>query len=108
MAILFELRTALPASRALLLPGALWGWRTRGDLWSSLALAPAAGAAVLMLLYASDCLSNAMPNPVFMLLSGGLAGLTRPDPVHDVRDAMSCGARSARVGKCRAHARSSW
>jgi hypothetical protein len=39
-------------------------------------VAPAASLAVMLLLYMVDNLLNAMTNPMFMLVAGGIAGLT--------------------------------
>jgi hypothetical protein len=55
-------------------------------LWFNPALAPAAAAALVLILYMNDNLFNAFYNPVFVLSAGGLAGLTgvrlpRPAPV---------------------------
>lgn len=44
-------------------------------MWRKPEVAPAAGLAVVLLLFAFDCLLNAMPNPVFTFMSGGLSGL---------------------------------
>ncbi len=59
---------------AMLLPAArfLWAYPTR--LWSQPLLAPAAAGAVVLIVFMIDCLSNAMYNPVYVLLAGGLSG----------------------------------
>lgn len=63
----------------LLLPAARFAWLYPPRRWSDPAVAPAAAAAVLLALYAIDCLMNAMVNPVYLLAAGGLAGLACPN-----------------------------
>ncbi len=63
----------------LLLPAARFAWVFPPRRWSEPAVAPAAAAAVVLMLYSIDCLMNAMVNPVYMLAAGGLAGLTCPN-----------------------------
>jgi hypothetical protein len=60
----------------VLLPAARFAWKYPPRRWSEPALAPAAAGAVLLALYAIDCLMNAMINPVYLLAAGGVAGLT--------------------------------
>ena len=43
--------------------------------WSSKQIAPTAAMAVIVTLYMTDCLLNSMPNPVFILATGGLSGI---------------------------------
>lgn len=48
--------------------------------WSNSKVAPAAGLALLLILYLLDSSLNAMACPVFMLANGGLAGLVLKEP----------------------------
>ena len=57
----------------LLLPAALVVWRIPVHLWDTPEVAPLAGLAVITLMYAIDCIPNAMANPVFHLVLGALA-----------------------------------
>lgn len=51
--------------------------------WFNPKVAPAAVLAVCLTLFVLDCLLNAMLNPIFPLISGGLAGLvTEPNNEH--------------------------
>ncbi len=53
-------------------PPATWGYPQ---------VVPAAVLAIGLMLYTIDCLSNAMTNPIYMLIAGGLAGIVaRPSP----------------------------
>ena len=63
---------------SLLLPVARFAVRSDPARWHSPALAPAAGCAVVLLLWTVDCLPNAMLNPVYLLMAGGLAGFDPP------------------------------
>jgi hypothetical protein len=56
----------------LLLPVVLFLRRFPASEWKKAALAPAAGLAVVLLLYSIDNLANGFINPVFMLAAGGL------------------------------------
>lgn len=70
----------------LLLPPLLLLRRLPAAVWLHPAFAPAAIFATLVLLHAIDNLENAMFNPIFVLASGGLAGM-----------AAACRARRGRV-----------
>ena len=49
--------------------------------WSHPQVVPAAVLSIGLMLYAIDCLSNAMVNPIYTLIAGGLAGIVaRPLP----------------------------
>lgn len=48
--------------------------------WTEAAASPAAFAALVLVLYSIDSLMNAMVNPVFLLLAGGLTALSVDDP----------------------------
>lgn len=43
--------------------------------WSSATCAPVTGMAMVILIYAMDCVFNTMPNPVFIVAIGGVAGM---------------------------------
>lgn len=61
---------------ALLLP--VFGFCTLSypaRTWANPKVAPAAALAVALTMYALDCILNAMTNPIFALISGGLAGI---------------------------------
>jgi hypothetical protein len=57
---------------AIVMPLALLTWRYPARRLASAELAPALVLAILVTLYAIDCLVNAMINPVFMLAGGGV------------------------------------
>ena len=85
----------------LLLPAARFAWLYPPRRWSEPAVAPAAAAAVLLALYAIDCLMNAMVNPVYLLAAGGLAGLTCPNvpPPTGAGAGVAAPARGRRTGR---------
>jgi O-antigen ligase len=85
----------------LLLPAARFARAFPPRRWSEPAVAPAAAAAVVLMLFAIDCLMNAMVNPVYLLAAGGLAGLICPNaPAHEYADATSLrGRRTGRAAK---------
>jgi hypothetical protein len=60
---------------ALLLPPLAFSVRFAPRLWSSATVAPAAALSTGLLMYAADCILNAMVNPIFALVCGGIAGL---------------------------------
>ncbi|WP_439621377.1 hypothetical protein [Gemmata sp.] len=62
----------------LILPVALVLVRYGGRLWTDPAAAATAAAAVVLAVYSIDCVLNAMFNPVYVLIAGGLIGL-RPE-----------------------------
>ena len=64
----------------LLLPVVAFIRRFPAVRWQEKTLAPAAAMAVILILYMIDNLANAMINPVFMLIAGGLAGLSSKPP----------------------------
>ncbi len=49
--------------------------RARAPAWASSQMAPAAICATLLLLYSIDNVLNAMINPIFVLMAGGVGGL---------------------------------
>ena len=61
---------------ALLLPVVSFSlFRYPPSTWSNRKVAPAAGLAIALTMYMLDCILNAMVNPVFALICGGLSGL---------------------------------
>lgn len=60
---------------SLLLPVCWFVLRYPANYWSHRQVAPAAVLAVLLALYTLDCVLNAMVNPIFAIISGGLSGL---------------------------------
>ena len=60
---------------ALLLPVVILCWRYPAQSWFNPKVAPAIAIAVSVTLYMTDNLVNSMFNPVFPLVSGGIAGL---------------------------------
>jgi hypothetical protein len=60
---------------AILLPPLLVWWRCPLKMWDHPGLAPAVAMAVLLSLYMMDNILNAMPDPVFTMALGGLAGI---------------------------------
>jgi hypothetical protein len=64
----------------ILLPPAVFTWRYPPARWRDPEVAPAAAVAVVVLLYAVDCLANAMPNPVYLLGAGGLVSAAAVNP----------------------------
>ena len=62
----------LALSGVLLLPPILLLGRCPPARWGEPKVAPAAALAVLLTLYMTDCLLNAMVNPMFVLVAGGI------------------------------------
>jgi hypothetical protein len=60
---------------SMLLPAALFMWYYPPRTWFTPALAPGVAAAVVLIMYMIDNISNAMNNPAFLLLNGALAGV---------------------------------
>ena len=59
---------------AMLLPGVLFLWRTRNKPWTLPHLAPVALLCTLVGLSTIDNLLNAMYNPLFLIIAGGVGG----------------------------------
>jgi hypothetical protein len=59
----------------MLLPALRFAWTYSPRLWSQPALAAGAVTAVILILYMIDNLANAMFQPVFVLMAGGLASV---------------------------------
>lgn len=62
----------LALTGALLLPPVLLLRRCPPFRWADPDVAPAAALAILLALYMTDCLLNAMVNPMFVLVAGGI------------------------------------
>jgi hypothetical protein len=81
---------------ALLLPVvALVTLRYPARMWTNPKVAPAIVLAVVTTLYMLDCVLNAMTNPIFAVISGGLSGVVlTPDPtINQLRGTPSGGTR---------------
>lgn len=66
---------------ALALPTILFVRRYAPSQWLTPAVAPVTGLAIMLSLYQLDCLLNAMENPIYLLIAGGMAGfLVTPQP----------------------------
>jgi hypothetical protein len=59
---------------SILLPVILFVSRIPAGKWSEPGIAPAASLAMLLVVFMTDNLANAMEHPVFMLAAGGLSG----------------------------------
>jgi hypothetical protein len=59
----------------LLLPVLIFCYRFAPATWSLAQVAPATGVTTVLLMYALDCLLNAVVNPIFILLGGGINSL---------------------------------
>jgi O-antigen ligase len=68
----------LAMTGTLLLPAAMFLRRWKPRLWAQGIVGPAAGLAVVLVLFMCDNLMNAMFNPMYLLAAGGLAGLATP------------------------------
>jgi O-antigen ligase len=62
---------------ALLLPVVRFLWTQPVSTWASARCAAATACAVVVTLYVADNLMNNMHNPVFIMMAGALAGLSR-------------------------------
>ena len=84
---------------AMVLPAALFIWRFPPRLWADPRLAAGSLTAVLLGLYVIDCLLNAFPNIIYIVLCGGLMGLeprpalTRADDDHRLGRAFKAEGR---------------
>lgn len=59
----------------ILMPSMLLRFRVHPRLWNHPAIAPTALAALIPCLWMVDNLSNSMPNPIYILIIGGLSGM---------------------------------
>jgi hypothetical protein len=64
---------------ALLLPTLAFAIRYPAHLWAHPIIAPAAGLSASVVLYTIDCVLNAMINPMFMVIAGGIATVAVSD-----------------------------
>lgn len=62
-------------SALLLPPVALFLTKCRPQMWQRKEVAPAAAVAIALMMYVTDCLLNAMINPIYVLACGGIAGV---------------------------------
>jgi hypothetical protein len=68
---------------AMIVPAVALAWRFRNGPWDDPKMAAAAALAVLLLIYAADCLMNAMIDPVYAVALGGVAAVAvarQPNP----------------------------
>ncbi len=65
---------------ALLLPTLLLPLRIPARLWGHPEAGACAVLAVILLLWTLDCLLNAMINPIYLLIAGGLGAFEEPEP----------------------------
>jgi len=82
----------------LLLPGVLLLSRKTTRHWDAIHFAPVVALTMVVLLYAIDCLHNAMVNPVYTLAIGGLAGLAAGVPARRGKPAVPARQPSAPDG----------
>ena len=68
----------------MLLPAALLFWRVPPRSWAQPEYAAPAALAMTLVLYCVDGLANAMINPIFMLMAGGLGNVLKPIPGNDL------------------------
>jgi hypothetical protein len=80
---------------AIMMPLALLTWHYPARRLASAELAPALVLAILVALYAIDCLVNAMINPVFMLAGGGVVSFALA-PQNLRESAMPSGSMQSR------------
>lgn len=89
---------------SLLLPAVGFALRFPAGTWSSRRVGPAAVLAVLLPLYVLDSVLNAMLNPIFAVIAGGVSGLAMSDetatsPVKQVRASVTHPALNRLPGK---------
>jgi hypothetical protein len=66
---------------AMLLPSLIFAFfRYPAKLWSNRKVAPAAGLALIVVMFMWDCSLNAFISPVYLMANGGLAGLVMKEP----------------------------
>ncbi len=86
----------LALTMIILLPAVLVFRRFPARKWNTAAIAPAIALSVILVLYMIDSLFNAMVNPIFLAVAGGLAGLTvTSNPLVNVRRYRISRAQSA-------------
>ena len=65
----------------MLLPSLIFAFfRYPAKLWSNRKVAPAAGLALIVVMFMWDCSLNAFISPVYLMANGGLAGLVMKEP----------------------------
>jgi hypothetical protein len=65
---------------SFLLPVAVFAFKYPARTWSHPKVAPAAALGVAVTMYMFDCVLNAMANPIFAVIAGGLSGLVLKAP----------------------------
>ncbi|MGB7895715.1 MAG: O-antigen ligase domain-containing protein [Microcoleus sp.] len=65
---------------SLLLPVIVFCFKYPARTWSNPKVAPAATLGVALTMYVFDCVLNAMTNPIFALIAGGISGLVLKAP----------------------------
>ena len=65
---------------SLLLPVIVFCFKYPARTWSNPKVAPAAVLGITLTMYAFDSVLNAMTNPIFMLIAGGISGLVLKAP----------------------------
>ncbi|MEG5164463.1 O-antigen ligase domain-containing protein [Microcoleus sp. AT3-A2] len=65
---------------SLLLPVIVFCFKYPARTWSNPKVAPAATLGVALSMYVFDCVLNAMTNPIFALIAGGISGLVLKAP----------------------------
>ena len=65
---------------SLLLPVVAFCMKYPARTWSNPKVAPAAALGVALTMYVFDCVLNAMTNPIFALIAGGISGLVLKAP----------------------------
>ena len=65
---------------SLLLPVIVFSMKYPARTWSNPKVAPAAALGVALTMYMFDCVLNAMTNPIFALIAGGISGLVLKAP----------------------------
>ncbi|MEG4802902.1 O-antigen ligase domain-containing protein [Microcoleus sp. ARI1-B5] len=65
---------------SLLLPVAVFAFKYPARTWSNPKVAPAAALGVALTMYVFDCVLNAMTNPIFAVIAGGISGLVLKAP----------------------------
>lgn len=65
---------------SLLLPVVAFCFKYPARTWSNPKVAPAAALGVALTMYVFDCVLNAMTNPIFAVIAGGISGLVLKAP----------------------------
>ena len=65
---------------SLLLPVIVFCFKYPARTWSNPKVAPAAVLGIALTMYVFDCVLNAMTNPIFTLIAGGISGLVLKAP----------------------------